>query len=1042
MYNTIRDDKDGDHSGVSVSSHPSPLPISNVTPLRKENNKRFGIKEDKYPSPGAYFPMKNNSMGTHKRPIFLSASNRRLHDPPTVDTSRPERNTPSRMTKMEGWPSSPRRMQMVSPRFKSLSDLMEGPEGSEQQSSEDSDMNVNPFRMHRPITSSGRRSFSNTKKLFVYENIGDDSVSETSDQDSTKGHNEKRLSFTSNLGEIIQPLSSLRSQQKPPELNKSSYVRKTRTLGLDLFSTKDKSSVDEQKTDTVRRSIASRLFPSIQSRRTTPQMLTVRTPLPMLSETEDDEEEDHDLTDSTNDHNPQLPSSDNSDISPVPATPITTPLTPTTVKSMVHSWRWPKRPFSPAREKKEIEQIKSADNPADHIGKVGNNIWAKKTLGQLRKYHQRHSPSMLTKGFGLASPLKESSPLLSPVKVDLTDSGADDKSPRSPTIIAPKMIEESEEPQGMKVSPEHLTVVGGPSVNNNRESPNASTTSLTLRSNPSISSLAKHNAKPLYETTFTISNITEAPLRFEILWPAFRFDVSPAYGIVKPQSVEVVKVSVMNKHILAGSRRDETRDSRKFMGILNNKGSEKTEVDKPLMGRTRIIVLCENGERKEVIVDIVQIKKKTKGEIENLRSKNTKEVEDGNFIRRIGKSSGRSFSRTVDDLIKAAKARTRKSTPKQERLPRSPSNSNLKGKSSINKATGSSSKPASAPALRRSASSGPTSRPSSPESSNKHYNSPKRKHTTASSSSSSRPNTPDIYRSQNERNKRNMSPSSVSRSRTPDESKQVKHLPQRKNFIYIGTPGSVNCPDTTVREENHSVFRIHNPTNKPVTWHLTTATNPFLRRSDSANSSQKINEEVFLIMKTSGLLRAGTTEKVVISFRPTFVGTYSQSFNLEDSSSSETSGGLGGVSVRIQGEGKIDSPNQNKSSDSRRHGSGSNKAIDFEVSETKIQIPATRISRRRSVGIKINNPTNQLIRIKCKCEVGGTSSNSNSAISIPLSSVQIKPRAFVLLPVRFSPKEIGEVRGIVKLQAVGRSEVQVEINAEGVMDASSSTTEI
>ena len=34
---------------------------------------------------------------------------------------------------MEGWPSSPRRMQLGSPRLNSLTDLMEGPEGSEQQ---------------------------------------------------------------------------------------------------------------------------------------------------------------------------------------------------------------------------------------------------------------------------------------------------------------------------------------------------------------------------------------------------------------------------------------------------------------------------------------------------------------------------------------------------------------------------------------------------------------------------------------------------------------------------------------------------------------------------------------------------------------------------------------------------------------------------------------------------------------------------------------------------------------------------------------------
>ena len=117
--------------------------------------------------------------------------------------------------------------------------------------------------------------------------------------------------------------------------------------------------------------------------------------------------------------------------------------------------------------------------------------------------------------------------------------------------------------------------------------------------------------------------------------------------------------------------------------------------------------------------------------------------------------------------------------------------------------------------------------------------------------------------------------------------------------------------------------------------------------------------------------------------------------------------------------------------DTKRSGS---KVKDFEVDETDVHIPATRVGKRRSVGIKIRNPSSQLIRIKCKIEFGSDSNESSTALSIPLSSVQIKPHTFVLLPIRFQPKEIGEIRGIVKLQAVGRTEVRVDIVAEGVSD--------
>ncbi|CAG8476389.1 4105_t:CDS:2 [Funneliformis caledonium] len=1215
MYSTIKQGQ----SSVAITSSPTPIPdkYPNISSLKNVKEGRAGLlhREDKYPGPGAYFSHKSGPMGDlsgglspNKRPRFYTQNSQSRNErwpSPSIDSTR-ERMSGRKV--MEGWPSSPRRMQLASPRFKSLTDLMEGPEGSEQQQESsacrvnplsspshntfkpsndsvhpttpvNSILNLNPiceedseeedkeekkeeeedgvekrqesreleqkvikeqeeildskndekdrfpkpgkffgsnrtknsrfldlmsneesspippsvlspqsFGRRQPM-SLGRLTFNNNpKKLLNRENNsgtslpqGTQTISEEDNdgeeddvieeqQAKAKGR-EKRMSgsFSSSLDGINEDeeLDGLEEQKEQkeslplPDFSKNGSNRKTRTLDIDLFSSKEKyveESKSERKSPGAR--ITARLFPSIQSRRTMPQ-LTVRTPLPMLSisETEDDEEEEEETEMSSDNASSRYPPSELSDILPSPATSMTpsvssTPMTPVSGKST--SWRWPKRSFSPAREKnKELPN----DDPSDHIGKVGSNIWAKKTLGQLRKYHQRQSPSILSKGFNLPSPLKEpTTPLQSPVsdisdskkspavsipeqpletineeeedeeigiwsseEVDLTDSGIDEKKPSTPTsissILNSNIIEE--EPQGMKVSPEHLTVVGGMFVS--RDSPNASTTSLTLRSNPSSSSLAKHNAKPLFETTFTISNITDKPLRYEILWPAFRFDVTPAYGVVKPQSVTLVKISVMHKHLSAGSKRD---DSKKLMGIL--KGSEKDDDNRPLMGRTRLLVLCENNERKEVIVDIVQVKKKVKGEVEHVRSssKNAKD-EDGNFIRRFSKSSGKSFTRTVDDLIKAARARTRKQTKPEDR-PR-PAKNNSKGKST---AVGTANKVQSAPPLRRT-SSKPPSRSSSPEG-NIRNRVVRRK--ASSSSLRSRPNTPDRRNS--------TSPSPNTRSRTPDESKSIKQLPQRKNLLYVGAPGNISCSPTTIRETNHSVFRIQNPTNKPVTWHLTTATNPFLRRSESTSTSattsatasastsaQKINDEVFLIMKTSGFLRPGQTEKVVVSFRPVIVGTYHQSFMLEDSMNADGAGGLGGVSVRIQGEGKLDVSAPVRPDIKRNSGS---RIKDFEVSETEVHIPATRVGKRRSVGIKIHNPSSQLIRIKCKVDLGNEAS---TALSIPLSSVQIKPRAFVLLPIRFQPKEEGEIRGMIKLQAVGRTEVNVDIVAEGVSDA-------
>ncbi|CAG8441357.1 3128_t:CDS:2 [Ambispora gerdemannii] len=1108
-------------SSVSVSPAPTPLLMAGdryppMTPLRSiKDFTRAGVltsREVRYPSPGTFFAGKSGPLGDisgrlspSKRPRFFSPnSNRNERWPtPTIDTTRPERS--GRKT-MEGWPTSPRRMQLASPRFKSLTDLVE-------ETSENPEQieigGKRPESLKLPVQVSQKNISSlslleendaiikgSDEKKINYEEIQKEKIPADPEDDKEKEKENTPGKFSSRsvpLSEIVQsndseipskrfqsrsrsfapkppPIFSLRrssasfkslynmpplvenseleedigeeeeealdSTPTPSPIIKSSDLTSSSDIGRSIIQTSDinLSPRDSQ----TKKPGDNNFLRSIQTRRTERNVLTLktRTNLLIISETEDeddDESKSPDIAQTFNDRN----------ISPPKSAPLLTSSTfdisPTSSKT---SWRWPKRQFSPAREKCK-EPNDSNDDPSMHIGKVGN-LWAKKTLGQLRAYHKRHSPSIWSKGFGSSnssSPLKEtfSSVQISPVtpvapvsdveaikspmtpnlpvadqletideeddeeigvwsseEVDLTDSGKEDKKPNPPSpsssipINPSSIIEEiTEPPQGMKVSPEHLTVVGGTAVYR-ENSPSSSNTSLQLRTNPNNSSLGKHNAKPLFETTFTISNITDRPLRYEILWPAFRFDVSPAYGIVQAKGVTVVKISVLMKHLNVGSKRDEIKDSKKLMGML--KGSTRIDKEKPLMGHTRILVLCENGERREVLVDIVQVKKKSK-ELEPV--KNIKNVKDGGNT-----STNRTFisgvSRTVGDLLMGKKLRKEKS--------------NVKGKNPVIVDNNNNHNITSGSKLSRRSRS--TSRNTSPDGKKVHSNRNK------PSNRISRPSTPD-YKLVDRRVSTSPQPI-ISRSRTPEEFRQ---LPQRKNLIYLGVPGNISCPDTNIRETANGVFRIHNPTNKHISWHLTTATNPFLKRSESS-SQQKITDEVFLIMKTHGFLRPGQSERVDVSFRPLFVGTYVQNFMLEESMNSEAAGGLGGVSLRMQGEGKPD--NSSSTLNERRRGI---RGVDFVVSEKEIRIPTTRVGRRRSIGIKIENPSPQLIRIRCKCEVV-SGAIGTSVLSIPLSSVQIKPKAFVLLPVRFQPKESGETKGVVKLQAVGKTEVKVDIIAD------------
>ncbi|CAJ0907294.1 8165_t:CDS:10, partial [Entrophospora sp. SA101] len=380
--------------------------MSTITTTKSSNNHnnnggsgRTGIlsqKEDKYPiSSTPYFPTKNS--GIEKWPT------------PSIDTTRPERA--GRMV-MEGWPSSPRsRMKLASPRFKSLNDLEEGPEGNDQPGQKSYNQNAS-------LNSYCSSSLASSTNNNISDNSGDNRLILTSKEPNldTMGRNDREIIVEEEEveeGFKVEDISSLKLSDE--FFNSGGFSGSRRTLGISLNSPKrpfyhdnnsgssissidGKDSEDEhqqkQKPKNEKRlsevqpstneptannrsgmigrehyknssRLTTRLFSSIQSRRTVPQISRSKN------------------VKITTDSSPSFPmaktpSSELSSTS-TPSTPLTTIQTPLNSATTPTAWKWPKRPFSPAREKQKEELIKPGDNPAEHIGKVGN-LWAKKTL--------------------------------------------------------------------------------------------------------------------------------------------------------------------------------------------------------------------------------------------------------------------------------------------------------------------------------------------------------------------------------------------------------------------------------------------------------------------------------------------------------------------------------------------------------------------------------------------------------------------------------------------------------------------------------------
>ncbi|CAG8605462.1 9167_t:CDS:1 [Paraglomus brasilianum] len=262
-----------------------------------------------------------------------------------------------------------------------------------------------------------------------------------------------------------------------------------------------------------------------------------------------------------------------------------------------------------------------------------------------------------------------------------------------------------------------------------------------------------------------------------------------------------------------------------------------------------------------------------------------------------------------------------------------------------------------------------------------------------------------------------------------EEQKAVRELAQKKNLIYIGVAGIITVPTTAQFQTTKGIFHVYNHINKPVTWDIIPTAKPVFKRAESrASTGIKVNENIFVLNKSSGFLRPGQSERVEVAFRPVNVGSYSQGFILEDSSTAETevgSGGNAGVVLQISGDGKEARAPPPIGKD--------NKRLQFDVSNKEVKIPMTRVGKTRTVSIRIENPTNVAVRLRCKCEVTSSAQKGHNILSVSMPSLTIKAKGTIMLPVIFRPKEVGEIRGVVSLESmVGRSKVRVDVVAEGV----------
>ncbi|CAG8465051.1 6283_t:CDS:1 [Ambispora gerdemannii] len=258
-----------------------------------------------------------------------------------------------------------------------------------------------------------------------------------------------------------------------------------------------------------------------------------------------------------------------------------------------------------------------------------------------------------------------------------------------------------------------------------------------------------------------------------------------------------------------------------------------------------------------------------------------------------------------------------------------------------------------------------------------------------------------------------------------DDVHQLKELAQRKNLIYIGIPAIVDVPSTRLKETTRGVFHIYNPTQNSISWSLTPKSAVYYKRVESKSNTlgQKVNDEVFIVMKQRGFLKSGQSERVYINYTPLAVGIYTQKFALGESETADIGEGET-VELQIEGAGW---PAATQRKDSIK------KEIKFEVSEKEIRIPMTRIGKQRTLGIKIENPTKETIRLKCKCEVIGATLLGPPVLSIPLSSLTIKSGATVTLPICFHPRKRGTIKGLVTVSSpLSKTEVKVDVTAQAV----------
>ncbi|RIA87558.1 hypothetical protein C1645_777085 [Glomus cerebriforme] len=313
----------------------------------------------------------------------------------------------------------------------------------------------------------------------------------------------------------------------------------------------------------------------------------------------------------------------------------------------------------------------------------------------------------------------------------------------------------------------------------------------------------------------------------------------------------------------------------------------------------------------------------------------------------------------------------------------------------------------------------------------------------------SRSNTPDINRLSRRKNREAASTpgsraTSRSRSNTPDISKrkntagflqaenhEMKPLREpltSANFIHIGVPGEINFPSANIRELTIGVFHIFNPTEKHISWSLTPADKAMFRRLGTAsNAATKVDDDIFKVMKSRGFLGPKHAERVDVHFCPLGVGSYMQTFVLEDASEAGTND-IDSVSMKFQGVAT-----ENTFSALLQKHRPSKKEVKFEIEESEIKMPPTRVGKQRSMGIKITNVSKESIRLNCKVDTS-TGPGGKFVLSLPMNSVVVKPGGFAIIPVRFQPRAEGEVKGIVTIQSINNAEVKVDVTAKGVLD--------